>query len=152
MKRRSFLQGTLIIAVGAGLLRPVDSLALADPLDAFAARSEADVLRVLFGSARALPSQDVRIDAPVQSMQDKATPLKVWCDLDEVAMIAIVTQNNQYPLNTFVRLFSAAGYYSTRIRLEQTSPVTAYAQAGGRVYSASAQIKVSQGGYGMHVD
>lgn len=152
MKRRSFLQGSLVIAAGAGLLRSVDSLALAEPADAFSARSEADVVKALFGNSSVVPARDVRIEAPVQSMQDKATPLKVWCDLDDVAMIAIVTRHNRFPLNTFVRLFSAAGYYSTRIRLEQTSPVTAYVQAGDRVYSATAQIKVSQGGYGMHID
>jgi sulfur-oxidizing protein SoxY len=152
MKRRSFLQGSLVIAAGAGLLRPVPSLASATTPDAFVARSEVDVLTTLFGNADALPSQDVKIEAPVQSIQDKATPLKVWCDLDGVATIAIVTRNNRFPLNTYIRLFAAAGYYSTRIRLEQSSPVTAYVQAGGRVYSASALIKVSPGGYGMHVD
>jgi sulfur-oxidizing protein SoxY len=152
MKRRSFLQGTLAIAAGAGLLRPFASLASVDLPDAFAARSEADVLMALFGSTDALPGKDVRIEAPVQSMQDKATPIKVWCDLDEVTMIAIVTRRNPFPLNTYIRLFAAAGYYSTRIRLEQSSLVTAYVQAGGQVYSAAAQIKVTQGGYGMHVD
>lgn len=152
MKRRSFLQGGLVIAAGAGLLRAVDSLALVKPPDAFSARSEADVVKALFGNSSVVPGKEVRIEAPVQSMQDKATPLKVWCDLDDVAMIAIVTRSNRFPLNTFVRLFSAVGYYSTRIRLEQTSPVTAYVQAGDRVYSATAQIKLSQGGYGMHVD
>lgn len=152
MKRRSFLQGTLAIAAGSGLLRPVACLASADLPDAFAARSEADVLTALFGSVDVLPGKDVRIDAPVQSMRDKATPIKVWCDLEKVSMIAIVTRYNPFPLNTYIRLFEAAGYYSTRVRLAQSSPVTAYVQADGRVYSATAQIKVTQGGYGMHVD
>jgi predicted secreted protein len=152
MKRRSFLQGSLVIAAGAGWLMPVPSRSSAVSPDAFVARSEVDVLTALFGSADALPSRDVKIEASVQSMRDKATPLKVWCDLDDVVTIAIVTRNNHFPLNTYIRLFAASGYYSTRIRLEQSSPVTAYVQAGERVYSASALIKVSQGGYGMHVD
>jgi sulfur-oxidizing protein SoxY len=152
MKRRSFLQATLSVAAGAALLRPADSRALADTADAFAARSEADVLRTLFGDASLVPGKHVRIEAPVQSMQDKATPVKVFCDLEDVTMIVILTRENRFPLNTYIRLFSAAGYYSTRIRLEKTSVVTACVQAGGDLYSASVRIKVTQGGYGMHID
>ena len=152
MKRRDFLQGGLAIAAGAGLLRPVAAPALAETADGFTARSEADVLHALFGDTPVLPGEQVRIEAPAQSMQGKATPLKVWCDLDDVSMIAIVTRENRFPLNTYVRLFSAAGFYSTRIRLEKTSQVTACVAAGGKLYTASVMIKLSQGGYGMHID
>jgi hypothetical protein len=57
-------------------------------------------------------------------MKGKAVPYKVWCDLDGVEMIAIVTAKNRHPLNTYVSLFEADGYYSTRLRMEQTSTVT----------------------------
>ncbi|MEN8133312.1 MAG: thiosulfate oxidation carrier protein SoxY [Pseudomonadota bacterium] len=150
MKRRSFLKGTLAIAAGFGLLRPIESLAAAEPVDAFAARSETDVLTALFENTRSTPSGAVKIKAPILAMPGKAIAFKVLCDLDGVEMIAIVTANNRHPLNTYVSLFDADGYYNTRLRLEQTSMVTAYVKTGGELYSASTYIKVSRGGYGMY--
>jgi sulfur-oxidizing protein SoxY len=67
-------------------------------------------------------------------------------------MIAIVTRNSPAPLNTYVTLSDAEGYYSTRIRMERSSIVTAYVRASGQLYSASTYIKVNRGGYGMHFD
>ena len=152
MKRRSFLKGTISIAAGVGLLRPIGSLAVPEPMDSLTARSEMDVLRALFGDTRVIQSEAVKIEAPLQATKGKAIPFKVLCDLSEVEMIAILTANNRYPLNTYVRLFDADGYYSTRIRVEQTSMVTAYIKAGGELYSASTHVKVNRGGYGMHFD
>lgn len=150
MKRRSFLAGTLSIAAGVGLLMPVKSLAVPESMDAFTARSERDVLRALFGDTRLKRSDAIKIDAPLQATKGKAIPFKLSCDLNEVEMIAILTVNNRYPLNTYVSLFDADGYYSTRIRVEQTSMVTACIKAGGELYSAYAHVKVNEGGYGMH--
>jgi sulfur-oxidizing protein SoxY len=150
MKRRSFLTGTLSLAAGISLLMPVRSLALPEPIDAFTTRSERDVLRALFGDTRFKRSDAVKIEAPLQATKGKAISFKVSCDLNEVEMIAILTENNRYPLNTYVSLFDADGYYSTRIRVEQTSMVTACIKAGGELYSASTRVKLNEGGYGMH--
>jgi predicted secreted protein len=150
MIRRSFLKGAISIAAGLSLLRPIESLPVPKPIDAFAARSVADVLRALFGDTRVIPGDAVKIEAPLQAVKNKAVPYKVSCDLNGVEIIAIVTANNLHPLNTYVSLFDADGYYSTRIRLEETSMVTAYVRAGGQLYSASTHIKVNRGGYGMH--
>ncbi len=150
MRRRSFFKGTLSIAAGVGLLRPIGSPAMSEPMDAFAARSKTDVLYALFGDTWAIPSGAVKIDAPIQAMQVRAILFKVWCDLDGVEMIAIVTANNRHPLNTYVSLFAAHGYYSTHLRIERTSIVTAYIKSGGELYSASTYIKMSLGGYGMY--
>ncbi|HXK55621.1 MAG: thiosulfate oxidation carrier protein SoxY [Gammaproteobacteria bacterium] len=152
MKRRSFLKGALSITAGIGLLRSPGSLAAPGPADAFAARSEESVLRILFGDARAIAGEAVRIVAPIQATRGKGTPFKVICDLNGVEMIAVVTGNNRFPLNTYVSLSGAEGYYSTRIRVERSSTVTAYVKAGGDLYSASTHIKVNRGGYGMHFE
>jgi predicted secreted protein len=150
MKRRSFLKGTISTVTGLGLLRPIVSQAAPEPIDAFSARSVADVLKALFVDTRVIPSDAVKIDAPLQATKGQAISYKVSCELGGVETIAIVTANNRHPLNTYVNLFDADGYYSTRIRLEQTSMVTAYIKTGSGLYSASTHIKVSRGGYGMH--
>ena len=155
MKRRSFLcgalsTGTLAIVAGAGLLRANASPATDNPESAFAATSEAEALRALFGPLAPAPSERIRIEVPSQAMYGKGAACKVWCDLEGVEVIAVLTRNNRYPLNTFLRLSGADAYYSTRIRVEETSPVSVYVRAGSGLYFASATIKVSHGGYGMH--
>ena len=154
MKRRSFLQGTLAgsalaMAAGTGFLRSAEAPAAAGPVSAFAARSEADAVRSLFGAVEAMPSSAVRIKAPYVAIRGKGVPVKVWCTMDTVEVISVVAGNNRYPLTTLVNLSGADTYYSTRIRIEQNSPVTAYVKAGGRLYSASTTIRVTRGGFGM---
>ncbi len=154
MKRRSFLQGTLAgsaiaMAAGTGFLKSAEATAAVRPVKAFAARGEADAVRALFGDAEATPSDSVRVKAPYVAMRGKGVPVKVWCAMDTVEVIAVVTGNNRHPLTTLVNLTGADAYYSTRIRVERTSPVTAYVKAGGRLYSASTTIKVARGGFGV---
>jgi sulfur-oxidizing protein SoxY len=156
MKRRTFLRTTvaagLLAAGGIGsLFGSAAGLAAARPTDAFAARSEADVVRALFGDLTATPSKAVRIiDAPYLAMRGIGVPLNVTCDLDGIETIAVVTRNNRQPLNTVIRFSGAEGYYRTRIKVERTSPVTVYVKADGRLYSASTTIKVTGGGYGIY--
>ena len=156
MKRRTFLQTTvaagLLAAAGVGsLFRSAAGLAAARPADAFAARSEADLVRALFGNLTATPSKAVRIvDAPYLATRGIGVPFIVACDLDGIETIAVVTRNNRQPLNTVISLSGADGYYRTRIKVERTSSVTVYVKAAGKLYSASTTIKVTGGGYGMY--
>ena len=157
MKRRTFLKGalasgTLALAAGAGLLKPIEVLAAAWPNDAFGAKREADAIKALIGSASATPSDAIKIEAPMQ-VQSRAgvadVPFKVWTDMDGVEMIAIVSENNFNPLITSVNISDAIGY-STHIKMGKTSTVTAYVKAGGKLYKASTTVKVTAGGYGMY--
>jgi sulfur-oxidizing protein SoxY len=131
-----------------GLTRPGATLAALGPRNAFEATNEADVLRLLFGAQGATPNAGVKIEAPLLAMYAKGVAVKVQCELEGVELIALVTRNNQHPLNDVVRLAGAVGYFNTRIRLERSSPVVAYVKAGDALYSATASVKLSRGGYG----
>jgi sulfur-oxidizing protein SoxY len=156
MKRRTFLQTTvaaaLLAAAGIGsLFRSAAGPGAARPADAFAARSEAEVVHALFGDLVATPSKAVRIvDAPYLATRGIGVPFTVACDLNGIETLAVVTRNNRQPLNTVISFSGAEGYYRTRIKVERTSPVTVYVNADGRLYSASTTIKVTGGGYGMY--
>lgn len=156
MKRRTFLRGTftasiLAVAATAGLLKPVRILAANWPRAAFGARTEADVIRVLFGAISATPSDAVKIGAPMQG-NGISVPISVTVNLANVEEIAVVTQGNPNPLNTLVQLSRATtGYYRTNIKMAKTSSVTAYVKAGGKLFSASTKVKIGVGGYGMNV-
>ncbi len=155
MKRRTFVRatlngGALAVAAAAGLLTPVRVLAAHWPGQAFAAAAEPDVVRTLFGADPAAPSDAVTIHAPIYGSGD-AVPIAVETRLDDVESIAVVVANNPHPLSSTIAITgSTRGFYSTRIKMLKTSPVTVYVKAGGRIYSATANVKISIGGYGMN--
>jgi sulfur-oxidizing protein SoxY len=154
MKRRTFLKGTmagsvLAVAAGSGLLKPTDVLAAAWPQNAFNAKSEADAVQALFGTADSSESGAITVKAPIQAENGSVVPVKVNANLDGVESIAIVVEKNPSPLATSVDLSgSASGFYSTRIKMGKTSKVTAYVKAGGKLHTASSTVKVTVGGCG----
>ena len=156
MQRRTLLKGTLAVgalamAARAGALGPARALVSAGPRDAFAAATEADAVRALFGNLRAVSDGALKIEAPLQVRDGQPVSVKVSTDLDSIEMIAVVTANNPNPLVTYVRVSGAVESYRTRIKVEKTSQVTAYVKAAGRLHSASAAVKVTAGGYGVNV-
>jgi|GEM_PF-1071721 len=154
--RRTLLKGSLgagilALAAGFGLVRPARLLAAGWPSNAFGAETEAEAVQALFGDAIPVPADAVRLEAPKQAMYGRAVPVRVRADMDGVELIAILTEHNPHPLNTYLRVLGPVGHYGTRIRVERTSPVTAYVRAGGRLYKASVTLKVTRGGYGVNV-
>ena len=156
MRRRAFLGGIAsggVLAISQAFLLYAPRNALANnSRDAFRATTESEILRHLFGTKSAIPSDAVLIDVPLQAMRGKPVPVKVRSEIEDTEMIAIVTRNNSRPLNCVVHLRGADAYYSAQLRLEGSSPVIAYAKAGDSLYSVSADIKLSSGGYGTHLN
>lgn len=157
MRRRTLLSGAvasgaITLAGSAFLLASRSAFASTGAKDAFLATTEPEILLNLFGHAGAAPSDAVRIEAPLLAMYGRGVPITVQCDIPWVELIAIVTRNNLHPLNSLVRLEGADGYYSTRIRLQRSSAVVAYAKTPDALYFATAHIKLSRGGYGTQVE
>ena len=154
MRRRAFLKFTggvtVALSSGTSLLEPFLVHAANRQMNPFESISEKEVLKILFGGTHATPSYAVSIEAPLQS-NGKGVPVKVKCEMDDVEVIAILTRYNRHPLNSVLRLQGADAYYSTRIRVERTSPIIAYVKAGNSVYFAAAEMKFSHGGFGTHL-
>ncbi|MGE4659851.1 MAG: thiosulfate oxidation carrier protein SoxY [Arenicellales bacterium] len=153
MKRRIFLKGslaagTLAVAAGAGLLTPTRVLASTWPKAAFESKTEADALNAFFGTSEVEQGDQVSIKAPLQAENGAVVPIKVMTSLEGVEAIAIITIKNPSPYTTSLQVAGAGGLYSTRIKMGQTSPVNCYVKAGGKLYLASQEIKVTVGGCG----
>ena len=153
MKRRIFLKGslaagTLAVAAGAGMLTPTRVLASTWPKAAFESKTEADALNAFFGTSEVEQSDQVSIKAPLQAENGAVVPIKVMTSLEGVEAIAIITIKNPSPYTTSLQVAGAGGLYSTRIKMGQTSPVNCYVKAGGKLYLASQEIKVTVGGCG----
>ena len=153
MKRRSFLKGTLAgstvaIAASAGLLAPSQVLA-AWPKAAFEAKSIQDAIKGVTGTDATVASGEIKIKAPDIAENGAVVPVTVSSSIAGAESIAIVIAKNGTPLAANFKLSSSAkGYVSTRVKMGKTSDVIAVVKAGGKVYSAKKEVKVTIGGCG----
>lgn len=153
MKRRVFLKGTLAsgtvaVAVGAGLLTSGQVLA-AWPANAFGNRPFDEALKNLHGTNQHTPSDKIEIEAPDIAENGMVVPITVRSSLDNIENISIMVAKGNSPLSSSYEMSAAlTGFISTRIKMGQTSDVVAVVKAGGKLYSASKEVKVTVGGCG----
>jgi sulfur-oxidizing protein SoxY len=152
-KRRTFLKGTLAagtlgVAVGAGLLTPRMVMA-AWPKAAFEAKSVDAAMSSLLGSGSAEASGAITVKAPDIAENGSVVPVTISTDMSGVESISIMAASNNTPLAASFALGSSAkGFVSTRIKMAKTSDVVAVVKAGGKLYSAKKNVKVTIGGCG----
>ncbi|KTG16936.1 MULTISPECIES: thiosulfate oxidation carrier protein SoxY [unclassified Guyparkeria] len=152
-KRRVFLKGSLAasaagLAVGAGLLSPRAVLASEWPTAAFDATKMDAGLNELFGTADAAESGDVSVKAPDIAENGAVVPVTVESSIADANQVAIFVSKNPTPLVASFDLSGANPFVSTRIRMGETDNVTGVVNAGGKLYKASKEVKVTIGGCG----
>jgi sulfur-oxidizing protein SoxZ len=147
MERRRFnlclLAGGLCSLYGGSLLARGNS-------DLFNARTRDAVVRLLFGDIQPIENDSVQLELPYQAQAGQRVPASVTYDGRDAQVIALVTAGNRHPLNTYIKLTGAEGFYSALIRVSRTSQITAYVKTTDALYAATTHIKVSQGGYGAY--
>jgi len=152
--RRLILQGAGAVAlVGLGNvpfgLTP--ALAAANdkyPEDAFKQKSDADVIKSLYGKT-AEPSDKVKMDAPEIAENGAVVPISISTTLADVTSIAFLVSEN--PSVLIAKYNIPAGTMpnvANRIKMAKTSNVTVLVEAGGKLYSATKEVKVTVGGCG----
>jgi len=152
--RRLILQGAGAVAlIGLGNLPfgPAPALAAANdkyPEEAFKQKSDADVIKTLYGKT-AEPSDKVKMDAPEIAENGSVVPISVSTTLTDVTSIAFLVSENP---NVLIAKYNIpAGTLpnvANRIKMAKTSNVTVLVEAGGKLYSASKEVKVTVGGCG----
>lgn len=151
--RRIFLKGTLAggalaVAAGAGLLTPRVVLA-AWPKSAFAAQSVGDALSALLGSNSVTATEDITIQTPDIAENGAVVPVTVSTNIPNPESISILIEKNNSPLAFNATLTDKVdGFVVMRVKMAKTSNVTAVVKAGGKLYSASKNVKVTLGGCG----
>ena len=153
MKRRIFLKRSLTasavgVAAGAGLLAPQQLLAAWNK-EAFESKAVPDALTALLGSGNTEPSDAIKIKAPDIAENGAVVPITVDTSLEGVESITIIASNNPVPLVANFNLGKGAqGFVSTRIKMGKTGNVVGVVKAGGKLYSAEKEVKVTIGGCG----
>ena len=142
------IRRALLAALTAGLLRPLASLAAAWNKDAFGAKNAADALKSL-GAANAVPSHDIVIEAPQIAENGAVVPIEITSNLRGTRSIMVLVDKNPFPLvGKFDFMEGALPFVKLNVKMGETSDVRVVAEAGGRYYVATKEIKVTIGGCG----
>jgi sulfur-oxidizing protein SoxY len=152
--RRLILKGVASVAlVGFGHLPFSLSLAFAAandkyPEDAFKQRSEADAIKALYGKT-AEASDKIKLDAPEIAENGAVVPISVSSSLPDVSSIAILVSENPNALAASYKIpVGTVPSVANRLKMAKTTNVIAVVEAGGKLYSASKEVKVTVGGCG----
>jgi sulfur-oxidizing protein SoxY len=152
MKRRNFLKGTLAgsaVAVGASMFP--HALFAEWPQAAFEAKDFGAAMQALLGSTEAAESADITVKAPDIAENGSVVPVEVSSTIANIESISIIVEKNPVPLIASFKFPDptiAEGYVSTRIKMGATSNVIAVVQAGGKLFKAAKEVKVTIGGCG----
>ena len=154
LSRRLVLKGAgavALIGLGNLPLLPMPAIAAANdkyPEEAFKQKAEKDAIQALYGRT-AEASDKVKLDAPEIAENGAVVPISVTTTLENVTSISFLVSGNPNAL--------AASYaipqgtlpsVSNRLKMQQTSNVIAIVEAGGKLYSATKEVKVTVGGCG----
>src|SRR6266403_2887668 len=152
--RRLILKGAVTVAlIGVGNIAlgfaPVFA---ADndkyPEDAFKAKSDADAIKSLYGKT-AEPSDKVKMDAPEIAENGAVVPISVTTTLADVTSIAFLVAENPNALAASYKIPAGTmPSVANRLKMAKTSNVIAIVEAGGKLYSATKEVKVTVGGCG----
>ncbi len=152
--RRLILQGAGAVAlVGLGNipfgLAPAFAAANDKyPEDAFKAKSEADAIKALYGKSPE-PSDKVKMDAPEIAENGAVVPISVSTTLSDVTSIAFLVSENPVALVATYRIpAGTTPGVANRVKMARTSNVIVVVEAGGKLYSATKEVKVTVGGCG----
>jgi len=140
--------GVLAVAAGAGLLTPRMVLA-AWPKSAFGAKSVGDALSALLGSNSVTATEEITIKTPDIAENGAVVPVTVSTTIPNPESISILVEKNTSPLAFNAGLTDKVdGFVVMRVKMAKTSNVTAVIKAGGKLYGASKNVKVTLGGCG----
>jgi sulfur-oxidizing protein SoxY len=154
LNRRLILKGVAMVAlVGLGVARfgLMPAFAAANdkyPEDAFKQKSSADAIKTLYGKT-AEPSDKVKLDAPEIAENGAVVPISVSSTLADVTSISILVAENPNALAASYKIPAGTiPNVANRLKMAKTSNVIAVVEAGGKLYSATKEVKVTVGGCG----
>ncbi|MFA9459858.1 thiosulfate oxidation carrier protein SoxY [Thiohalorhabdus methylotrophus] len=156
--RRSFLKtlgttGAVVAAAGAGLLKPVKSLAANFPFpkEAFNQESMDSAMQTALGTTD-VQEGHVSLKTPTIAENGAVVPITASSDLEpgKVAKFHIFVTKNPAPYTArFHMLETGRPEVSTRIKMNETSDIVAVAETtDGQFYKTSKEVRVTIGGCG----
>jgi sulfur-oxidizing protein SoxY len=152
--RRLILKGAGLVAlIGLGNIPfgLVPARAAANdkyPEDAFKQKNDADAIKALYGRSHEASDQ-VKLDAPEIAENGGVVPISVTTTLADVTSIAFIVSENPNALAASYQIPPGTmPAVANRLKMAKTTNVIAIVEAGGKLYSATKEVKVTVGGCG----
>ncbi len=154
--RRLILRGAGSIALtGLGLgivsLHSAPVLAAANdkyPEEAFKQKDGKEAIKLLYGRT-AEPSDKIKLDAPEIAENGAVVPISVSTSLADVTSIAFVVPENPNVLAAYYKIPQGTlPNVANRLKMAKTTSVIALVESGGKLFSATKEVKVTVGGCG----
>jgi sulfur-oxidizing protein SoxY len=151
--RRLVLCGAGSVAlVGLGIVSfGATALAAANdkyPDDAFRQKNDKEAIKLLYGRPIE-PSDKIKLDAPEIAENGAVVPISVSTSLAEVTSIAFVVPENPNVLAAYYKIPQGTlPSVANRLKMAKTSNVTVIVESGGKLFSATKEVKVTVGGCG----
>ncbi len=139
--------GAVSVAMAAGLLKPGMAFAADWNKGLFENKDLAGVMGAVGGTGAA--PGDISVKAPDIAENGAVVPVEVTSNIAGTESITLIGEKNSLPMLAQFDLSNGAqGYISTRIKMGTTSNVRAVVKAGGKMYTAAKEVKVTIGGCG----
>jgi sulfur-oxidizing protein SoxY len=152
--RRVILKGAgavALIGLGNIPLGLLPALAAANdkyPEDAFKQKSDADAIKALYGKTHEA-SDKVKLDAPEIAENGGVVPISLTTTLADVTSISFLVSENPNALAASYQIPPGTmPAVANRLKMAKTTNVIAIVEAGGKLYSATKEVKVTVGGCG----
>jgi sulfur-oxidizing protein SoxY len=152
--RRLVLRGAGLVALtglGVASFNVLPALAAANdkyPEDAFKQKDNKEAIKLLYGGPIE-PSDKIKLDAPEIAENGAVVPISVVTTLTDVTSISILVADNPNALAASYNIPpGTVPAVANRLKMAKTSNVTAIVEAGGKLYSATREVKVTVGGCG----
>jgi sulfur-oxidizing protein SoxY len=118
------------------------------PEDAFKQKDGKEAIKLLYGRA-AEPSEKIKLDAPEIAENGAVVPISVSTSLPEVTSIAFVVPENPNVLAAYYKIPEGTiPNVANRLKMAKTSNVIVIVESGGKLFSATKEVKVTVGGCG----
>lgn len=152
--RRTVLKGLSAAALAgfglaAGLALPACAEDAPDwPHEAFKQTKVDEAIKSLYGKS-AESSDKISLDVPEIAENGAVVPVAISASLPNVTSLAILIPENPFSLAASYKIpEGTAPAVACRLKMAKTSKVIAIAESGGKLYSASKEVKVTLGGCG----
>jgi sulfur-oxidizing protein SoxY len=151
LSRRLLLQGAgsvALIGLGFGTMPALAAANDKYPEDAFKQKGDADAIKALYGKT-AEASDKVKLDAPEIAENGGVVPIAVATTLTDVTSISFLVSENPNALAAYYVIpEGTVPAVANRLKMAKTCNVIAIIEAGGKLYSATKEVKVTVGGCG----
>ena len=141
------IRRALVAAFVLGVLKPLAVLAAWNK-EAFSAKTAGDALKSL-GIANAQPSKDLTIELPEIAENGAVVPIEISSAIPGTTSLIVVIDKNPFPLiSRFDFKEGALPFVKLNAKVGESSDVRVLAEAAGKHYVATREVKVTIGGCG----